>query len=105
MKKEEAAVRVVFEDRRNEIRHDLEGECAAVFMSETDGLSVMLAGEASQKDVIAAIALGTADIIKTMAKDTDKAKEIGIIFVRAFGHAMKKITPDPSINLWEDIKE
>lgn len=107
MKENKAAVRVIFEDRLNGIAHDLKGSLAFVAMrTEDGGLSACLAGGPIDKaESIALIAYGAANVVKRLGETEEQAEQFGIHFIRAFGFAMKRESPEPEINIWRDEDE
>lgn len=107
MNKEKAAVRVQFEDRLNDLNHELEGDLAFLAVrTEEGGLSSCLAGGLIEKaDAIALIAYGAANVVKRLGETEEQAEQFGIHFIRAFGFAMKRESPEPEINIWRDDDE
>lgn len=101
----EAAVRVVFEDRRNNIRHEFEGEYAGVMLNGDEGLRCLLAGEASKKNVMISMAAYVTNIIGCIANDEEERMASGITFVKVLGKMMVeeyRPAPEIRINGWKE---
>ena len=101
----EAAVRVVFEDRRNNIRHEWEGEYGGVMLKDNDGLACLFAGEALKKNILASIAAFANNIIGCISESEEERQLYGIILVKMLGKAMAeddKTEPEIRINGWKE---
>ncbi len=101
----EAAVRVVFEDRGNNIRHEFEGEYGGVMLKGDDGLRCLFAGEASKKNVMISMAQYVTNIIGCIANDEEERMVSGISFVKVLGKMMvEEYRPDPEIRIdgWKE---
>lgn len=103
----EAAIRVIFEDRRNDIRHEMDGEYAGLMLKDDDGLACLFAGDVSKKDIICAMASFVDSIIGCVAEDEDERKIFGIMFVKALGRAMTAEQAEPEIKIsnWKEETE
>lgn len=101
----EAAVRVTFEDRRNNIRHEWEGEYGGVMLKDDDGLACLFAGDVSKKNILAAMAAFADNIIGCISESEEERMAYGINFVKMLGKAMAgedRPEPEIRINGWKE---
>lgn len=104
----EAAVRVVFEDRRNNIQHEWEGEYGGVMLKDDDGLACLFAGDVSKKNILAAMAAFVDNIIGGITGTEEERQTYGIIFVKMLGKMMAgEDRPEPEIRIdgWKAAEE
>jgi len=101
----EAAVRVVFEDRRNNIRHEWEGEYGGVMLKDDERLACLFAGDVSNKNILAAMAAFVDNIIGCISESEEERQTYGIIFVKMLGKTMMqsaRTEPEIRINGWKE---
>ena len=74
--------------------------------TEEGGLKIYLAGERIENEkVIARVAYGAAEIVKTLGITKKQATQYGYNFVEAFGIAMSFKATKQGIEMWRDNDE
>lgn len=104
----EAAVRIVLEDRKNNIRDEWEGEYGGVMLMNDEGLRCLFAGEASKKNVLVSMAAYVTEIIGSIANDEEERMASGIAFANVFGKMIveeRRPASEIRIDGWKEAEE